>query len=197
MTYSHRLVRTAALRTQHRAVAYNHCRSKHDAAVKRAWSWQLMARTPEAETVSELAQLQMGGQVADELRKLNAAKRKLAVAVLPEAVAECEQTARQVLAAEFAWEAAMIRQEEAEQIAEQNQALLRAALLRQLPSDHLSAACAVSSERKRNRTPDSQLCMRRAACVGTSAPAAPPAAVGNRHTTAQLCADQSGVSPPM
>jgi hypothetical protein len=197
MTYSDRLVRTAALRTQHRAAAWNIYSSKHDAALQRAWSLQLIAQQPEAATVSELAQLQMGGQVADQLRKLKEAPRRLAVAVLPEAVAECEQTARQVLAAATAWEAAMIRQEEAEQIAEQNQALLRAALLRQLPSDHLSAACAASSERKRNRTPDSQLCMRRAACVGTSAPAAPPAAVGNRHTTAQLCADQSGVSPPM
>jgi hypothetical protein len=197
MMYSDRLVRHAALRTRQREAAHRHWNSKNGEARQRALSWQLMAQAPEAGTVSELAQLQMGGQVADELRKLNAAQRKLAVAILPEAVAEWERTARQVQAAAYAWEAAMIRQEEAEQIAEQNQALLRAALLRQLPSDHLSEACAASSERKRNRTPDSQLCMRRAACVGTSAPAAPPAAIGNRHTTAHSCADQSGVSPPM
>lgn len=197
MTYSGHLMRRAALRTQHRAAVWNRCSSKHDAAVQRAWLWQLTVRQPAAATAGDLATLQTGGQLADELRKLHAAQRKLAAAALPVAVADCERTAQQVLAAAAAWEAALIRQEEAEQVAAQNQALLQAAFLRQLPSDHLSAVCAALSKRKRNRTPDSQLCMRRAACVGTSAPAAPPVVVSNNGQQHRLVLTTPGDRPPM
>lgn len=176
---------------RHRLFVLRHCQQKHSAAMRRAFSWQLQAQAPGLAPITELAMLQAGGaEAADALHKLKAAQRKLALALLPEAVAECERTAKRVLAAEHECEAEAIRQEEAEQRAAQLAAAVRAELLRRLPSDRLSEACAAHSKRTHNRTHNTENCTRRAACVGTSAPTAPPVVVGNRHTTAHSCADQ-------
>ena len=183
---------------RHRLHALRHSEQQHRAAMHRMRECELMVHGPTVAPITELALLLAGGEaVANELAKLEAAKRELAQACLPLAVAECERTAKRVRAAEYACEAEAIRQEEAEQRAAELAAVVRAELLRLLPSDHLSEACAASSERKRKRTHNTTDCTRRAACVGTSAPAAPPAAVGNRQATAHSCADQSGVAPPM
>lgn len=61
--------------------------------------------------------------------------------------------------------------------------------------EYSTAACGTARRRKRNATPR-QLCERRAACVGTVAAVAPPQVVVVNNA-AQLCADQSGVAPPM
>ena len=183
---------------RHRLLVLKHCEQRHSAAMHRMREWQLMAHTPGVAPIQELAMLQAGGAgAAEALQKLKAAQRKLAQAMVPEAVTECERTAKRVLSAAEACEAELIRQEEAEQRAALVAAAVRVELLRRLPSDRLSEACASLSKRTRNRTTNQQHCLRRAACVGTSAPAAPPAAVGNKQTTAQLCADQSGASQPM
>ena len=176
---------------RHRLFVLRHCEQQHREALHRMREWQLMAHAPGVAPITELAMLQAGGaEAVQALHKLKAAQRKLAQTVVPEAVTECERTAKQVLTAAEACEAELIRQEEAEQRAAQLAAAVKAELLRRLPSDRLSEACAAHSKRTHNRTHNTENCTRRAACVGTSAPAAPPVVVGNRHTTAHSCADQ-------
>lgn len=176
---------------RHRLHALRYSEQQHRDALRRMREWQLMAHTAGVAPISELALLLASNQAAaDALAKLKAAQRKLAQTALPVAVAQCERTAQRVLAAAEACEAEAIRQEEAEQRAAQLAAAVKAELLRRLPSDRLSEACAAHSKRTRNRTTNQQHCLRRAACVGTSAPTAPPVVVGNRHTTAHSCADQ-------
>jgi len=170
--------------------------AQHSAAMRRAWSWQLEARTPDAATVSELAQLRTPGGVSDALRELKAAQRRLALSALPGAVAECERTAQAVLAESAKWRPHEAKHAQHEALISAVRSVVQPVVVK-LASDELSEACKVSSACRRIRSHNTENCTRRAACVGTSAPAAPPAVVGQRHTTAQLCADQSGVAPPM
>ena len=166
------------------------------AAERRLTEVRVLELQPDAETVSELAQLQLGAGVADALRNLKQAQRGLAAAMRPVMVAAVYMAVARLQATQQRW--ALLEAKQA-----RHSALISAVrtvvppVAVQLTSDHLSEACAASSKRTRNRTHNTENCTRRAACVGTSAPAAPPAAVGNRQTTAQLCADQSGVSQPM
>ena len=170
--------------------------AQHRESVRRVAQLQLQLRTPVGATVTELAQLQVGGQVAHELRKLHAAEQRLVHACMPEAIKDCERTASDHL--RLARTAARH-----ERKAGHHAALISAVrsvapvVPVKLAHDHLSEACPAVGVRRRKRTHNTTDCTRRAACVGTSAPAAPPAVVGQRPTAAQLCADQSGVSPPM
>ena len=168
--------------------------AQHREAVRRVAQLQLQLRTPVGVTVTELAQLQVGSQVAHELRKLHAAGQRLVHACMPEAIKECERTASDHLrVARTAARHERKAGHHAALIAEVRP--VAPVVPVKLAHDHLSEACADSVRRK--RTHNTTDCTRRAACVGTSAPAAPPAVVGQRPTAAQLCADQSGVSPPM
>ena len=171
--------------------------AQHSAAMRRAWSWQLEARTPDAATVSELAQLRTPGSVSEALRELKATQRRLALAVLPGAVADCERTAAAVLAEARKWEPHGVKLAHHAALISAVRMAVSLAVVK-LAHDQLGVARrSDSSHCHRNRSHNTESCTRRAACVGTSAPAAPPAVVGQRPTAAQLCADQSGVSPPM
>lgn len=169
---------------------------QQDKAAHRVSELQLQALAPDAATVSELSQLMLGDGVADALRQLKRAQRGLAEAMLPGARTAQLVCQHMLRATQQRWAPLQAKQAH-------HDALISAVgrvvppVAVQLASDHLSAVCAASSERKRKRTHNTANCTRRAACVGTSAPAAPPVVVGQTHTTAQLCADQSGVAPPM
>ena len=166
------------------------------AAERRLTEVRMLELQPDAATVSELAQLQLGAGVADALRNLKQAQRGLAAAMRPSMVAAVYVADARLRSTQQQW--ALLEAKQARHAALISAVRNVAPVVPvKLASDHLSAVCAASSERKRKRTHSTTDCTRRAACVGTSAPAAPPAAVGNRQATAQLCADQSGVVLPM
>ena len=171
---------------------------KREAALARAEQRLAQVRSTElqpdgASTVSELAVAYLGDGFADAMRNWKRAQRQLAAAMRPGIVAACVIAEAQLHATQQRWATLEAKQA--------HHAALISAVRNVVPvvpvklaSDHLSEACAASSVRRRKRTHNTTDCTRRAACVGTSAPAAPPVAAGNRPTTAQLCADKSGVA---
>ena len=169
---------------------------QQDKAAHRVNELQLLERTPDAATVSELSQLMLGDGVADALRQLKRAQRGLAEAMLPGARTAQLVCQHMLRATQQRWAPLQAKQARHNALISAVGRVVQPVVVK-LASDELSEACKVSSACRRSRSHNTENCTRRAACVGTSAPAAPPAVVGQRHTTAQLCTDQSGVAPPM